>query len=180
MQKILKLQYCSLRSNIPRRSLPAQATEESWPRCWRPHCRCAPSGPRRTSVDWQSPTSGSWQLRRQKTHFHSDSGRLKKPICLRSALHSSLSQCPANLCNRPDFKSQKFVEKNLCKLKVFRCSLVCGALLQVFQALGHILAELPPLGDAQSALQTCCVPLLGSENLPQRQDLFLSLPIKVL
>ena len=48
----------------------------------------------------------------------------------------------------------EFVEKNLCKLKILRCSLVCGALLQVFQALGHVLAELPPLGDAQSALQT--------------------------
>ena len=44
--------------------------------------------------------------------------------------------------------------KDLCKLKIFRCSLVCGALLQVPQALGHVLAELPPLGDAQSALQT--------------------------
>ena len=31
----------------------------------------------------------------------------------------------------------EIVEKNLCKLKIFRRSLVCGALLQVFQALGH-------------------------------------------
>ena len=64
----------------------------------------------------------------------------RKPICLRSTPHSSLLQCPANLCNRPDLNSKAWkvvFSQNLCKLKIFRCSLVCGALLQVFQALGH-------------------------------------------
>ena len=64
----------------------------------------------------------------------------------------------------------EFVEKNLCKLKIFRCSLVCGALLQVLQALGHVFAELPPLGDAQSALQTWNFQIL--QNLLWRMLLF--------
>ena len=68
-------------------TLPAQATEESWPRCWRPHCRCAPSGLRRTSAE-----SAFWDWRCYSHIFKGSSRELFLTLRTLSSrlLHSSI------------------------------------------------------------------------------------------